>query len=258
MTDSDVTVLLTTDDIRGMNDEIAQLESEILRLEGLLGRLLSRRKMVNDLLVALGKPLPGQVDKASTKILPASPAKTTQNKADTSSATWMSEIYRVLSDMDNGGSYEDLREGINLGPLAERLKQSDKGLYGGVAKLEAKGTLVKHNGRLFTEKTHADFLRRLSAGIIADIPVVQVTRPSPIGEAILGFINHHPSGVEGAQIVDELKRNPQFSEVVSKNNSSAYNVLKRMIDRAEIRKEGKLYFPMSDPESNSGAGDDRS
>lgn len=274
MTESDSRVLLTTDDLKGMDDELARVEEDIVSLESQLSnkltsrdKILAQRSKVYELLAALGKIVPNidlpqtrtvQKDIEDKRTIHASRA----GNSDVGGVTWMSEISRILSDHADGVTYEDLRAGIDQGPLAERLRQSDKGLYGGVAKLEVRGALIKHNGRLFNPPHHADFIQRVAAGVAEDIlPSSHSTRPSPMADAILSLLQGRPSGIEGGEIVDGLKLNPQFSEVVSKNNTSAYNVLKRMLDRNQIRKDGRTYFLMSNDSvagNNSGAGDDRS
>jgi len=267
MTETDSKILLTTDDLKVMDDELARVEEGIVSLEDRREKILSQRSKVYELLAALGKAVPNagvpQTRIVQGKLKDGRTIRVSRaGNMNVGGVTWMSEISRLLSDERDGMTYEDLRAGINLGPLAERLKQSDKGLYGGVAKLEARGELTKHNGRLFDPDHHADFLRRVAVGLVEDTPhISQQTRPSPMAEAIFSLLVVHPSGVDASEIVKNMKDHPQFSEVVSKNKTSVYNVLKRMIDRDQIRKEGKTYFAIrSDdpPENKSGAAHDRS
>jgi len=139
----------------------------------------------------------------------------------------------------------DLRAGIDLGPLSERLRTSDKGLYGAMSKLESAGEIVRHNGRMFDPAVLDEFKRRVAAGEIEDVaPPVAPERPSPMGDAIVSFINTHPFGVEGGEIAAHLKSIPQFTSVVTKNKTAAYNVIKRLLDRGKIRKVGTQYLPL--------------
>jgi hypothetical protein len=255
--DSNTKVLLTTDDLRRMDDdvhrldtEIAQRESEIAERKTRREALTAKRKMIHELLAELGKVVPESVEYRASQDVAKQVGKVTivrrprRGNIDVGGATWLTEIARILADEKDGVTYDDLRAGIDLGPLADRLRQSDKGLYGGVGKLEAKRELFKHNGRLFSPENYNDFMRRLKAGLVEDVQYPsQQARPSPIGDAILAFINANPAGVESGQIVDELRRNPAFADVVTRNSTAAYNVLKRLLDRSQIRKEGRLYLP---------------
>lgn len=168
--------------------------------------------------------------------------------------TWMTEIMRVLADEERGASYDDLKAGIELGAFAERLKQSDKGLYGGVAKLEATGELVKYKGRLFASGAFQTFQARLAAGEIEDITEVEKSRPSPMAEAILSFVfSHGPAA--SRDIVDHLRGMHDFEAVVNKNRTSAYNVITRLVDRNQLqKKDGHYYIGKND--SGGSASDD--
>lgn len=163
--------------------------------------------------------------------------------------TWMTEIMRVLSEEARGASYEDLRAGIELGPLSERLAQSDKGLYGGVAKLEAAGELSKYKGRLFTTGLFADFQQKVLAGEMEDISEVEKARPSPMGDAILYFINANP-GAASRDVVEHLRAMQEFEAVVNKNKTSAYNVLTRLVERRQLLKQDGSYYIAKNDESS--------
>jgi len=168
--------------------------------------------------------------------------------------TWMTEIMAVLANEERGASYDDLKAGIELGPFAERLKQSDKGLYGGVGKLEATGELVKYKGRLFASAAFQAFQTRLAAGEIEDISEVEKARPSPMANEILKYLTENGRPASSREIVDHLKGVEAFAAVVNKNSSSAYNVINRLLNRGEIGKQDGLYHApgMAQPELLNG------
>lgn len=158
--------------------------------------------------------------------------------------TWMSHIAYVLSEAPRGVTYDDLRTAIEAGPFGDRLRASDKGMYGGVAKLEASEQLVKYKGHLFHPSHLETFKEKVAAGEEEDInEQAATTRSSPMADAIVTFLNNLGEPATSRQIVDHLKGLEPFSAVVTKNKTSAYNVITRLLNRGEIGKEHGLYFP---------------
>lgn len=170
--------------------------------------------------------------------------------------SWTSEVARILKEAGQAVGYDELKEQISKGPLAERLARSDKGLYGAVGKLESSGKLIKHKGWLFDPRAYRQFQERLARGEVEDIEYAPQSRHSPMAEATKRILAENPHGIRSRDLVAKLKMIPEFAEPIKKNSASAYNVFARLVKRGEIRKEGSIYYPLTENEPSGGGSDE--
>src|SRR5262249_39070215 len=91
--------------------------------------------------------------------------------------------------------------------------------------------LVRHNGWLFTPAAHKKFMEDVAAGRAEDVEPRTRGQHSPVGEAVKAFLQSRPNGATSAEIVQELKKNPELAGTLERNKTHIYNVLSRLVDR---------------------------
>lgn len=245
MSDSDQNVLLTTRDLQKLADDCARMTSEIAEIdakraeiEAKRSDLVARYEQVRSLLDLLGighkvPPLPlFRVDVG----IPI----TRQERSP-----WIHEIKRIVAAADGRISTVDLKAEVLKGSLAERFKESDKGYYHSIARLLKKGELIKHNSWLFQPDSYELFKNETQLVGKDDFTLVRTLAPrvSPMAEAIREIVEKSGDlGIPPGRILEKLKSREEFAAQVEKNNSSAYNVIARMVTRKQIIKRGAHYF----------------
>lgn len=247
-------VLLTTDDLRRLEDECAQIERDIAALEAKKGVYQQKLAHIKDLLGLLGidvssrsagnaPDVPAPAPSVEPRFPHASHRRRGVKLDDGTRVTWMGEVARILSEINGPVNYEILRSKIAEGPLSEKLRQTDKGLYGAVMKLQAKGDLIKDAGFLFSPSAYERFKSKVEAGTESVfLPPAPVNRKAPLADTVREIIGNHKEGVDGGGIISALMGNPSFADSIKRNRTGAYNVLSRLLSRGEIAKRGKLYF----------------
>lgn len=153
-------------------------------------------------------------------------------------------IKEVVDAAEAGVSYSDIRDYILKGPLAEKMKQQPKGFYAATSRLIGDEGYVKYKGHLFTNQAKLDaFMVKVAAGDAEDLPDEEVvtTRKSPIGEAILELLAANTNGMLPKDIIDGLMTKPELN-INPANKNMAYNMIKRLVDRRQIVKQGASYY----------------
>jgi hypothetical protein len=163
-----------------------------------------------------------------------------------SSATWPSVIHTILRKAGRGLLHTELREEVAKTELAERLAKSDKGFYGGIAKLadQEPPLLVKYKGRLFDPPIHKKFMTDVEAGRVADLEEIpHMGNASPFRDAILDVMkSSFTDGATSTDIIEALKKNPALAGTIQRHRTHAYNVLARMIEQKELAKRNEQYI----------------
>jgi hypothetical protein len=252
---SSCSVLIRTSDILALEDdcarislEIAEIEQRKVDLEEERAKKIDRLAKIKTLLVELGlaasdNALPQNQTHRQSPIAPkvlhgsGEPVIRRGRKS-----VWMPEILRLLRSGEfNSMLYGDLREAITGGPLGEEFHKSEKGFYSAVAKMIHRGEVVKRGGRLFTAEGVSAFEEALKRGEQTE-DFVNDERQSPMGDAIIEFVSRAKGGVSARDIIQAMIRDPRFREAVSRNASSAYNVIARLIKRQKLAKWEGIYF----------------
>lgn len=168
--------------------------------------------------------------------------------------TWTATIHRVIQDEGRGLTYQELKEGLLKTHLGETLQRTDKAFYGGIAKLESRQMIIKHNGRLFSPSGYKRFMDDVAAGRVEDTPYVAASNSwqvSPNEEAVTRLLSRHPKGLTTSEIVESLLNDPPPDLAVTKNRNSLYNLLARERERGNLVKEGDTYsLPLPETESS--------
>lgn len=162
---------------------------------------------------------------------------------NTEPKTWTAVMESILQKVGRL-SYDEMRTEIAKTSLAKKLATSDKGFYGAIAKLAEKKSLLKHNGWLFSPSSHAKLMADISAGLMTDekAPSQNASHQSPFGDAIKAFMAAKHEGATSSEIIQELRKTPEFLDTIERHKTHAYNVLSRLVDHGELVKGGGKYF----------------
>ncbi|TPK73975.1 hypothetical protein FJ930_07940 [Mesorhizobium sp. B2-4-15] len=200
------------------------------------------------------KPGAASVPEPEKPQVPSKSAIATPATRRASNQTWTATIHRVIQDEGRGLTYQELKEGLLKTHLGETLQRTDKAFYGGIAKLESRQMIVKHNGRLFSPSGYKRFMNDVAAGLVEDTPYTAASNSwqmSPNEAAVARLLSLHPKGLTTSEIVESLLNDPPPDLAVTKNRNSLYNLLARERERGNLVKEGDTYsLPLPETESS--------
>lgn len=247
----DSQVLLTASDIQKLEAEHAQLTAEIDQIDAQRREVEARRvaaaaklSKIRELLEALGL----------SARLPASQGQKSEDDGELdldlteSKSPWPPEILSRLRK----GPYQsldtlELRNQIDNGPLGNLLKTSDKGYYHTIRRLALRNEITKAHGRFFITSGLKQYEADLESGVASSFeqPIV---RRSPMAEHILEFVAASRGGVRARDILGHVLLDERFVGPVKRNNSAAYNVLARLLNRGQLVRNGSGFYVL--PEKN--------
>lgn len=225
--------------------EVAQLDKRretVAEKIGAAEKLLALISSEPQLSLVVGGEPPGKDTSQPTLFSETPPWRRIDLPAD---VKWIDAIRTWISAAPLGVTHPELRAQIDAHPaLSTRFTQSDKGYYGSIARLAAKREIIKHNGRLFTPDAFERFKGEVAAGKVEDEPPV-TTAHSPMGEAILDIVGRSaPGGILGKDIINELRRDPEFNAALTPHHTGAYNIIARLVKRNQIlRRDDGLCLP---------------
>ncbi|WP_300392250.1 hypothetical protein [Henriciella sp.] len=179
-------------------------------------------------------------------------AGSTSNRVKKS--TWTSEILFLVQEAPEGVvSYADMKAALTEGPLGPALEQSDKSFYGALLKLESQGLVVRHNAHAFTPEAFDQHMTAVNEGRRPDVRPKRVSAGSPITDAVIEVLERSDRPLTGREVIGELLEMPQVRGPVERNNTSAYNVLSRLVKQHRIVKNAKdktyrLYIEGEEPQ----------
>ena len=209
---------------------------------------LKRRRLALDKFIEAGEAVisahaaPEPSDSAQLHKEAEGPVKpATQRVRRKRGKTWTAVILKIVTASDRGITYPEMKEEVEKTHLGETLQKTDKALYGGVGRLAEKGEIIKHKGRIYSRKAYAQFQRDIAAGTAVDDWAPVQTHDSPAKIAIFDFLRSRSRGATTAQIISALRMNPNTKEAVERNKTPVYNLLARLVRRAELIKQGKVY-----------------
>ena len=157
--------------------------------------------------------------------------------------TWTATIKRIVVQAGSGMTYAELKAKLMTTHLAGTLRKTDKALYTSVGKLNERGDIVKHNGRLYSPKAFRRFMEDVAAGRAVDAPAPIVTGgESPNEIAVDRFLKSLPDGATASEIVNSLLNNPPADLAVTKNKNSIYNLLSRHLKSEKLIRRGERYY----------------
>ncbi|HWK45576.1 MAG TPA: hypothetical protein VNT30_12705 [Stellaceae bacterium] len=258
---------------RTERERLALIVEEIRQRTAMLDRLIETTSEA----LALGKPqvsapapsketqksenpveaAPPEVAKKVAK--PTKPKRKAPHRMRDSDSSWPAIILRIVESSPQPPSYEEIRKEIYLTSLGKTLERTSSAFYGTIKKLEDRGILKRHMGRVFTRSGYDAHMAAVREGIVSGrAPIVIKTHGSPQKAAIVEFLSSVGSaGATTSSIMEELQTNPILPSMSEKNGKTViYNLLARMAKRGELIKEGEVYrLPPKENEPPTSKGD---
>ena len=249
--------LLTFDDIAEWRMRLAAIAVEE-------GKLAEEKSIIHGKLQAV-EVIFGRVPEPAPPPMPIreSEAKRNQPVVATSKPSTRSshvrpsfpgEVARIFEAHRGPLTFEQVKGAIEKGPLGDDFRASTKGFYHAIARLQQRGFLTKHRGWLLKKIDLEEHQKQVTAGTAKELVDVSLgpERPSAMGEAIKEFLSTKTGGVTSPEVITFLKADDRFAKSLTKNSSGGYNVIARLQQRGEIRKEGKLLYPLKENEPPEG------
>lgn len=187
-------------------------------------------------------PLP-----AKAKLKPA-PA-TRIIKARNGKKTWTVTIMKALRQADTGLSHRDLRAAMEKLGMARRLESSDKGFYGGIAKLIHAGEVIKSGGLLYARGV-AEALER--QGALPD-KTAESRQRGGTSALVLEVLRGFPTGLNGPQLQQLVAARPDAPKSLRDHRHYIYNVLATLVGAGQVMKVDGVYRLMVEKGETSGA-----
>lgn len=245
--DSDSLPLLSRADLAKWlrrHAEICDLESALLQekkdIEGrlsLVERLIG--KSINEI---MGAPSMG----AQEDLLGEEAPKPPLPQKEDGDATWLDIVRDVLKAVGHGMSPAEVAEEIRGSVYADRLRENPNGHYNALNKLMGRNEITKV-GELYYDP--GVIQKYKDAGL--EIPSVSSYQKKTPGRQsanenqIILVVSENPNGIAGVDIMRRLKTMENVTPAAKTNPNFIYNILKRLTEKEQIRKEGTLYFPIS-------------
>lgn len=244
--------IVTGADVEVWRDEVNQIAEQARQLEERRVKLVSRIEAALVLFDLLDDPPavgsdaneeePALSGAQEELVLEASGDEADADSSDESLQTFTAAVHEVVRDASEGIAPWEVKRIIGEGPLGVRLDKSDKAFYNAVSRLAGRGSIIRHNGKLFFPEKLESFLERVAAGLAFDKEAKPPTAHSPMGEAIKAIVAEQP-GVKGGEIIRKLKQNPEFAAALTPHTNGAFNIIARLVSRGQISRVGRDYYP---------------
>jgi hypothetical protein len=159
------------------------------------------------------------------------------------SVLWNAEIIKIAYQADRGLTNDEVKAKLRNTPLSPELDNRDRQrrYYQTVIRLDKRGKVVYHNGRVFSPEAYARFQQDLEAGLVDDERPIAKGHYSPMGEEIIEIATRSGIGLRRYDLTAELDKNPVFSESLNKHPSIFYNTVAHLIKRGRLEKVGDIY-----------------
>ena len=220
-------ILLTVDDVRRIKLE----RDEVARRYEDLGKLLAE--------------LNNKID-AATYFLPAHWQERLLEDAATTEAKgkWPPAVFAALEKAGHGLTTADLKEHFKGTPLEQDLGYQGGALFNGLAKMVAKGSIIKEDGYY-----------RLPGQILPERP--KESDRSQIQIDILQVLKENPNGLKSGQIAQAIIRdNLPAAAGMGKSTGNFYKKLSILVFTGEVIKDGPLYRLAPEKSGDEQADDD--
>ena len=146
--------------------------------------------------------------------------------------SWVGALLNIAKANPNGLSYDDAR--VQLPAAYREILHRDpncKSFYGALRRLEVDGSIVRHNGHIFTPEGFKRYKKDVKDGRRSEVMALS-SGGSIAGEAIISFLRMH--GPSRAPIIKRhLAQFPEL-DAIQRNSSQIYNILKSLKDKGDI------------------------
>lgn len=151
--------------------------------------------------------------------------------------TWIYAIAEIAKANPEGLSYPNLRKRLP-DDLRAKLKENPhcKGFYGALRRLERDEIIVRHRAHIFTPAGYKRYSDKVERGEINPVRGNDY-RHSPMADTIKAYIAEN-GAAKATALRAHLSKMPQFSDAM-RNTSAIYNVLKRLVEREELKHDAE-------------------
>jgi len=182
--------------------------------------------------------------KESARFLPINMRAALFATTDNSQRTrkWAPTLIRILSEANRGMTTAELKQALQLTPLADDVGVYGNALYNALRKMIHRGEIEK-TGEYYglPGKDAPPAQRQLVGGL----------KVGSMAFEIMGILKRHPNGLTSKDIVTELQATDQAGRLKS-SPSMVYNVLARFLAQQKLmRKDG--IFRLAKPNEPPGA-----
>lgn len=247
---SDDAPLLTVAGIRALHAEyqakmrlLKQLPDEIISLKDRLdAALLFAPKGLDLSAVDVEKPVvdtritPG-VGKIAVSVPTTKRRKSRIIRSRNGKLTWTAAVMGALIHAGAGLSHRDLKAKIAKTELASRLKTSEKGFYGAIAKLADSGKLIKSGGLLYSRKV-AEKLQKNGKSLPDKTAESRRRGSAPV---VLEVLRDFPSGLTPAQLKQLMAAKPDAPKSIREHGHYIYSILAPLVASGEVKKLDGVY-----------------
>lgn len=226
--------LVSRSQLYGMRHRVREIEEET--------RALSAEKAKLERLISMAEEFEREIRllEEASENGPSQSKSITRALSDlTPSDNFPTAVLLLVERSEDGLTYEDIREAILQSPLGDKIRKSDKGFYHALARGKQKGTLVEHNGYIFTPENLRKFQKKVVAGIKED-RAMPPALGSPLMDALMEEIAKNP-GIVAKEAISALQgQKDRNGHNLVKNEGSAFNAIARLKQRGEVEAFGHL------------------
>jgi hypothetical protein len=234
--------------------EAAALLREAAELEAAEADIRRKRHALAKKLIETGHAMAGAASDAGGRAPRQKVAKSAKPKAAPAarrkvrerSMPWTVAVYRAIDSAQTGMTYADLKAAIRSTELAPALEATEKSFYGAVGKLVDRKMVVRHNGKLFTDRTYPVFLDAVMAGWAKDEPAEPTNgQKSPVRDLIIQYLQIHRAGVPLRELVEVANVANGGKGLDRNEKTSVYNLISRLVGRGKLAKsdDGIITIP---------------
>lgn len=222
--------LLTLGDVMKLR---AEIEADVELLALLPARIAQKKKLYDAALLFapanFGSMVEPDAGQPPAEVMVKQTELQQGDLDSTGKLTWIGEARRIISEADSGLSYADVLSKLKTLPLPP--SAGDKGFYNSMARMEAKGEIVKAGGLVYSAR-----LAQLHglAPRTQTKPDVNLGGTSGIALAVL---RAHPIGLKATEVKREFLRRPDCPESMRKHGHYIYSVLTKLIDNGSVTKD---------------------
>lgn len=218
---------VTAADLAAWQAEIAALQGEIKEREQLVAKL--RRKL------ELVRELGGEV----VDLLSPAPAS---EHGITETTTLAAAAKMMLAAQRHGVTGKELADLLRDTPIKPKIVRSPGAIYTAVKRLVELGEAVQHGLLIYAPTV----FERVKSGELIDPRFAEAARPPrELRQVILDAMDWRPDGMTAAEVREALKDDPDYGSKVQARPQYIYNILHRMVESTQLRKDQhSRFFPV--------------
>jgi hypothetical protein len=149
------------------------------------------------------------------------------------SGSWTETVYQVVIAADRLMTMDELRDALG------KIRKLERAWISGVQRLKDSGHIVSYKWRVGTPAARQRFLKQVAAGRARDLPAGRYR--SRWGAAICALLKHSNKDLTAHEISLELRKDPEFSDKLSRNPYQVYQSVRALVGSGRVKKHGKAY-----------------